>query len=92
MATEDKTIPALNTADFAKEFNTKAKIVEIITNGSKVTGATGVISMPSFKTKFTPAQIDEIATYVMSLSKTGTSGEPEGTGTGGEGTSGEPKP
>lgn len=66
-AKQDKKIPGLRTRDFAKEFNTDAKIKDIIMKGSKVEGAKGVISMPSFKTKLTGAQVDSLVAYINTL-------------------------
>ncbi|GEM_PF-404374 len=70
---EDGTIPAFNTAEFTQEFNTAQKIKDVILNGSqpeKAAGASGApIAMPSFKGKFTDAELDALVAYIQSLSK-----------------------
>ena len=70
---EDGVIPALNTKDFAEEFDTAAKIKEVLLNGSmpeKAANATGdPIAMPSYKDQFSSAELDALVAYIQSLSK-----------------------
>jgi len=70
---EDGTIPELNSADFAEEFNTAAKIKDVILNGSKpdkAANASGApIAMPSFKGRFSSSDLDALVAYIQGLSK-----------------------
>jgi mono/diheme cytochrome c family protein len=69
----DGVIPALNTAEFAQEFGTAAKIKAMILDGSepaKAAEAPGApISMPAFNGQLSEAELDALVAYIQGLSK-----------------------
>jgi mono/diheme cytochrome c family protein len=69
----DGVIPALNTAEFAQEFGTAAKIKAMILDGSepaKAAEASGApIKMPAFKGQLSEAELDALVAYIQGLSK-----------------------
>jgi cbb3-type cytochrome c oxidase subunit III len=62
----DKAIPALSGADFFKEFNTDAKIIDVIRSGS-VIGQAPIVSMPHWGGILKRAQLDALAAYIKTL-------------------------
>jgi cbb3-type cytochrome c oxidase subunit III len=62
----DKTIPPLSGADFFSEFNTDAKIKEIIRTGS-VLGSAPIVSMPHWGGILSDDQLDELVAYIKTL-------------------------
>jgi mono/diheme cytochrome c family protein len=62
----DKTIPPLSGADFRGEFNTDAKIVDVIRSGS-VIGRAPIVSMPHWGGIIPDAQLAELAAYIKTL-------------------------
>jgi mono/diheme cytochrome c family protein len=62
----DKTIPALSGADFFNEFNTDAKIKEIIRTGS-VLGSAPIVSMPHWGGILSDDQLDALVAYIKTL-------------------------
>jgi mono/diheme cytochrome c family protein len=69
----DGVIPALNTAEFAQEFDTAAKIKTMILDGSepaKAAEAPGApINMPGFKSQLSEAELDALVAYIRGLSE-----------------------
>lgn len=65
----DKAIPPLSGADFFKEFNTDAKILEIIRSGS-VLGRAPIVSMPHWGGIIPDDQLRALVAYIKTL-KTG---------------------
>jgi mono/diheme cytochrome c family protein len=63
---EDKTIPPLSGADFKHEFNTDAKIIEVIRSGS-VLGRAPIVSMPHWGGIIPPEQLEALAAYIKTL-------------------------
>jgi mono/diheme cytochrome c family protein len=69
----DGVVPALNTAEFAQEFDTPAKIKAMILDGSepaKAAEASGApINMPAFKGQLSETELDALVAYIQGLSK-----------------------
>jgi cbb3-type cytochrome c oxidase subunit III len=65
----DKTIPSLSGAEFFQEFNTDAKIIDIIRTGS-VLGSAPIVSMPHWGGILSNKQLDALVAYIKTL-KTG---------------------
>ena len=63
---EDKAIPPLAGADFRGEFNTDAKIVEMIRSGS-VLGRAPIVSMPHWGGILSDAQLRQLVAYIKTL-------------------------
>ena len=55
----DKTIPPLSGADFRGEFNTDAKIIDVIRSGS-VIGRAPIVSMPHWGGIIPPGQLQQL--------------------------------
>jgi mono/diheme cytochrome c family protein len=62
----DKTIPPLSGPDFRSEFNTDAKITDIIRTGS-VIGRAPIVSMPHWGGIIPPAQLEALVAYIKTL-------------------------
>ncbi len=62
----DKTIPPLSGADFRHEFNTDAKIIDVIRSGS-VIGRAPIVSMPHWGGILTNAELTELVAYIKTL-------------------------
>jgi cbb3-type cytochrome c oxidase subunit III len=62
----DKTVPSLSGADFREEFNTDAKIIEIIRTGS-VLGSSPIVSMPHWGGIISDPQLNELVAYIHTL-------------------------
>jgi cbb3-type cytochrome c oxidase subunit III len=62
----DKAIPPLSGADFFSEFNTDAKIKEIIRTGS-VLGSAPIVSMPHWGGILSDDQLDALVAYIKTL-------------------------
>jgi mono/diheme cytochrome c family protein len=62
----DKTIPPLSGADFRHEFNTDAKIIDVIRSGS-VIGRAPIVSMPHWGGIIPPEQLDALVAYIKTL-------------------------
>lgn len=62
----DKTIPPLSGADFRNEFNTEAKIVDVIRAGS-VIGRAPIVSMPHWGGIIPNARLHALAAYLDTL-------------------------
>ena len=62
----DKAIPPLSGADFFNEFNTDAKIKEIIRTGS-VLGSAPIVSMPHWGGILSDDQLDALVAYIKTL-------------------------
>jgi cbb3-type cytochrome c oxidase subunit III len=62
----DTTVPPLSGKDFASEFNTEAKIADVIRSGS-VIGKAPIVSMPHWGTILTDQQIAELVAYIRTL-------------------------
>jgi len=62
----DETIPPLSGADFFSEFNTDAKIKEIIRTGS-VLGSAPIVSMPHWGGILSDDQLNALVTYIKTL-------------------------
>ncbi len=62
----DKTIPPLSGADFRNEFNTEAKIVDVIRAGS-VIGQAPIVSMPHWGGIISDARLHALAAYLDTL-------------------------
>ena len=62
----DKAIPPLSGADFVNEFNTDAKIKEIIRTGS-VLGSAPIVSMPHWGGILSDDQLDALVAYIKTL-------------------------
>jgi hypothetical protein len=63
---EDKTIPPLSGQDFRTEFNTDAKITEMIRSGS-VIGQPPITSMPHWGGIIPDADLDALVAYLKTL-------------------------
>ena len=63
---EDKVIPPLSGADFRSEFNTDAKITEVIRSGS-VIGRAPIVSMPHWGGILTEEQLRQLVAYIKTL-------------------------
>ena len=64
---EDKAIPPLSGKDFTSEFNTPAKIRDIIVSGS-VLGKAPIVSMPHWGSILTDAEVNQLIAYIGTLS------------------------
>jgi mono/diheme cytochrome c family protein len=64
---EDKAIPPLSGKDFTSEFNTPAKIRDIIISGS-VLGKQPIVSMPHWGSVLTDAEVNQLIAYIGTLS------------------------
>jgi mono/diheme cytochrome c family protein len=62
----DKTIPPLSGADFRHQFDTDAKIIDVIRSGS-VIGRAPIVSMPHWGGILTKAQLRELVAYIKTL-------------------------
>ena len=62
----DKTIPPLSGPAFRSQFNTEAKILAVIHNGS-VIGRAPIVSMPHWGGILTPADLDALVAYLATL-------------------------
>jgi len=62
----DKTIPPLSGADFFKEFDTDAKIRDVIVSGS-VLGKAPIVSMPHWGGIIPPERLNALAAYLKTL-------------------------
>ena len=62
----DKTIPPLSGLDFHKEFNTDAKIIDVIRSGS-VLGKAPIVSMPHWGGIIPPERLQALAAYIKTL-------------------------
>ena len=62
----DKTIPPLSGQDFRKEFNTQAKIADVIRSGS-VIGRAPIVSMPHWGGIIVDAQLKALIAYIETL-------------------------
>jgi mono/diheme cytochrome c family protein len=62
----DKTIPPLSGADFRAEFNTDAKIMDIIRTGS-VIGRAPIVSMPHWGGIIPQEQLQQLTAYIKTL-------------------------
>jgi mono/diheme cytochrome c family protein len=65
----DKAIPSLSGADFFNEFNTDAKITNVIRSGS-VIGRAPIVSMPHWGGIIPDQQLQALVAYIKTL-KTG---------------------
>ncbi len=63
---EDKAIPSLAGADFRGEFNTDAKITEMIRSGS-VIGRAPIVSMPHWGGILSDEQLRQLVAYIKTL-------------------------
>jgi len=63
---EDKTIPPLTGEDFRKEFNTDAKILDVIKSGS-VIGKPPIVSMPHWGGIIPDERLNAIVAYLKAL-------------------------
>jgi mono/diheme cytochrome c family protein len=64
---EDQVIPPLTGKDFTSEFNTPAKIRDIIVSGS-VLGKAPIVSMPHWGSILTDAEVNQLIAYIGTLS------------------------
>jgi cbb3-type cytochrome c oxidase subunit III len=64
----DRTIPPLSGADFRHQFDTEAKIVDVIRSGS-VIGRAPIVSMPHWGGIIAPAQLHALVAYIDTLRK-----------------------
>jgi mono/diheme cytochrome c family protein len=64
---EDKVIPPLSGKDFRSEFDTPAKIRDVIVSGS-VLGKPPIVSMPHWGGVLTDAEVNELIAYIGTLS------------------------
>jgi mono/diheme cytochrome c family protein len=62
----DKSIPPLSGADFFKEFDTDAKIADVIRSGS-VIGRAPIVSMPHWGGILSNAQVNALVAYIKTL-------------------------
>ena len=62
----DKTIPPLSGVDFRGEFNTEAKIADVIRSGS-VIGRAPIVSMPHWGGILTEEQLRQLVAYIKTL-------------------------
>jgi cbb3-type cytochrome c oxidase subunit III len=67
-AAPDKTIPPLSGADFRKEFNTDAKIIDFINSGS-VLGGPALVAMPHWGGIISDPDLKALAAYIETLKK-----------------------
>ena len=65
----DKSIPPLSGADFFHQFNTDAKIIDVIRSGS-VLGRAPIVSMPHWGGILSDSQLQALTAYIKTL-KTG---------------------
>ena len=65
-ASPDKTVPPLSGADFRGEFNTPAKIADVIRSGS-VIGAAPIVSMPHWGGILPQSDVDALIAYLGTL-------------------------
>ena len=65
-ASPDKTVPPLSGADFRGEFNTPAKIADVIRSGS-VIGRAPIVSMPHWGGIIPQADVDALIEYLGTL-------------------------
>jgi mono/diheme cytochrome c family protein len=63
---EDKTIPPLTGEDFRKEFNTDAKILDVIKSGS-VIGKPPIVSMPHWAGIIPDERLNALVAYLKTL-------------------------
>jgi cbb3-type cytochrome c oxidase subunit III len=63
----DTTVPPLTGKDFTSEFNTDAKIADMIQSGS-VIGKAPIVSMPHWGSILTDQQIAQLVAYIKTLS------------------------
>jgi mono/diheme cytochrome c family protein len=63
---EDKTIPSLSGQDFRKEFDTNAKIVDVIRSGS-VIGQSPIASMPHWGGILSDQDLADLVAYIKTL-------------------------
>jgi mono/diheme cytochrome c family protein len=63
----DQVIPPLSGKDFTSEFNTPAKISDIIVSGS-VLGKAPIVSMPHWGSILTDAEVNQLIAYIGTLS------------------------
>src|SRR6478672_10077871 len=66
----DKTIPALSGADFFTEFDTDAKIRDVIVTGS-VLGRAPIVSMPHWGGIIPPDRLNALVAYIKTLKSNG---------------------
>jgi cbb3-type cytochrome c oxidase subunit III len=66
----DKTIPPLSGADFRKQFNTDAKIKDVIVSGS-VIGRAPIVSMPHWGGIIPQDRLQALVAYIKTLKSTG---------------------
>jgi mono/diheme cytochrome c family protein len=64
----DKTIPPLSGADFRAQFNTDAKIIDVIRSGS-VIGRAPIVSMPHWGGIIPPGELQDLAAYLDTLKR-----------------------
>jgi mono/diheme cytochrome c family protein len=64
---EDQVIPPLSGKDFTTEFNTPAKIGDIIVSGS-VLGKAPIVSMPHWGSILTDGEVNQLIAYIGTLS------------------------
>jgi len=62
----DKSIPPLSGVDFKKQFDTPAKIAQVIRDGS-VLGKQPIVSMPHWGGVLTDAEISQLIAYIETL-------------------------
>ena len=62
----DKTIPPLSGADFFSQFNTDAKIIDVIRSGS-VLGRAPIVSMPHWGGILSAGQLHALTAYIKTL-------------------------
>jgi cbb3-type cytochrome c oxidase subunit III len=62
----DKSIPALSGLSFRKQFNTDAKIIDVIRSGS-VIGRAPIVSMPHWGGIIPPQRLQALAAYLKTL-------------------------
>jgi mono/diheme cytochrome c family protein len=62
----DKTIPALSSSDFFKEFNTDKKILDVIRSGS-VIGRAPIVSMPHWGGILSRRELKALVAYIKTL-------------------------
>jgi cbb3-type cytochrome c oxidase subunit III len=62
----DKTIPPLSGADFRNQFNTDAKIIDVIRAGS-VIGRAPIVSMPHWGGILSAQQLQDLTEYIKTL-------------------------
>ena len=63
---QDKSIPPLSGADFRKQFDTPAKIRQVIESGSVIGGST-IVSMPHWGGIISRAELDALVAYIDTL-------------------------